>query len=59
MFIQLTVSCVFLNVTLGLVGSVFAKEGGLPDVSNLVSGALKVFIFLYKSLVIPCAYDLV
>ncbi|KAL1187615.1 hypothetical protein V5N11_031605 [Cardamine amara subsp. amara] len=26
----------------GLVGSVFAKEGVLPDVSNLVSGALKM-----------------
>lgn len=31
------------NVTLGLVGSVLAKEGSLPDVSNLVSGAFKVF----------------
>ncbi|CAH2034038.1 unnamed protein product [Thlaspi arvense] len=26
----------------GLVGSVLAKEGGLPDVSNLVSGAFKM-----------------
>ncbi|VYS47080.1 unnamed protein product [Arabidopsis thaliana] len=26
----------------GLIGSAFAKEGGLPDVSNLVSGAFKM-----------------
>lgn len=38
---------ILANVTLGLVGSAFAKEGGLPDFSNLVSGAFKVFKFLY------------
>jgi hypothetical protein len=26
----------------GLIGSAFSKEGGLPDVSNLVSGAFKM-----------------
>jgi hypothetical protein len=31
-----------LAFTLGLVGSVLAKEGSLPDVSSFVSGALKM-----------------
>ncbi|KAL1323057.1 hypothetical protein HN51_068084 [Arachis hypogaea] len=33
----------------GLVGSVLAKEGGLPDISSVVSGAYKVFWKLGKS----------
>ncbi|RDX74805.1 hypothetical protein CR513_45398, partial [Mucuna pruriens] len=33
----------------GLVGSVIAKEGGLPDVSGLVSGAFKVVLKQLKS----------
>jgi hypothetical protein len=30
--------------SLGILGSVLAKEGRLPDVSNFVSGAFKVLI---------------
>lgn len=58
--------------TLGLVGSVLAKESGFSDVSNMVTGALKVLISMFhcllfscipkrrlRGLVTPCVYDAV
>lgn len=42
MFTELNARLSRVFTTIGLVGSVLAKEGSLPDVSHFVSGAFKV-----------------
>ena len=42
MFTELNARLTRVFTTIGLVGSVLAKEGSLPDVSHFVFGAFKV-----------------